>query len=64
MAKTLIVDKNFTLYHVATGDEIYPNGIFEFNITKMLEYIKKELDSITLEEVAVKRFLQGFFIYQ
>ncbi len=56
MAKKLKVDKAFIPCPVATDDELHPNGIFVFNITKMLEYIQKEPESITLEEVAVKDF--------
>lgn len=39
MAKMLRVDNDFTPCPVATGDELFPNGIFVFNITKLLEYI-------------------------
>ena len=54
------VDKDFTPFPADIGDELYPNGIFEFNITKILEYIHKDPDSITLEEVAVSDFFRGF----
>ena len=60
MAKMLRVENNFTPCPVATGDELFPNGIFVFNITKILEYIQKNPDSITLEEVAVSDFFEGF----
>lgn len=60
MAKTLKVDNNFTPCPVDTGDELYPNGIFEFNITKILEYIQQNPDSIALEEVSVSDFFEGF----
>ena len=60
MVKMLRVDNNFTPCPVDTGDELFPNGIFEFNITKMLEYIQKKPDSIALEEVAVSDFFEGF----
>ncbi len=36
--------------------EVYQNGIFEFNITKMIEYIQKNSADIMLEAVAVKDF--------
>ena len=54
------VDNDFTPLPVATGDELFSNGIFEFNITKMLEYIQKNPDSVTLEEVAVSDFFGDF----
>ncbi len=60
MAKMLEVDNDFTPCPVATGDELFPNGIFEFNITKMLEYIQINPNGITLEEVAVSDFHKGF----
>ena len=60
MAKILRVDNDFTPCPVATGDELFPNGIFVFNITKILEYIQKQPDSITLEEVAASDFFEGF----
>ena len=60
MEKMLKVDNDFTPCPVTIGDELFPNGIFEFNITKILEYIKKNPDSITLEEVEVSDFFKGF----
>lgn len=60
MAKMLKVDNDFTPCPVTTGEELFPNGIFEFNITKMLEYIQKNPNGITLEEVAVNDFFKGF----
>jgi hypothetical protein len=56
----LKVDNNFAPYPVATGDELFPNGVFEFNITKMLECIRKHPNKVTLEEVAVSDFYKGF----
>ena len=56
MAKILKVDNSFTPCTATTGDKLYPNGIFEFNITKILKYIQRNTDNITIEEVAVKDF--------
>ncbi|MCD6294262.1 MAG: hypothetical protein J7M20_04920 [Deltaproteobacteria bacterium] len=53
-------DKDFTPCSVAEGDELYPNGIFVFNITKMLEYIRDNKDKIELAEVAVADFPRAF----
>jgi hypothetical protein len=36
------------------GDELYPNGIFRFNITKLLEFINLNKDKFQPEEVEVK----------
>ncbi len=60
MVKKIKVDNNFTPCPVAIGDELFPNGIFEFNVTKMLEYVQENLNNITIEQVAVKAFLKDF----
>ena len=59
-AEQLKADKDFTPCPVAEGDELYPNGIFVFNITKMLEYIRDNKDKIELAEVAVADFPRAF----
>ena len=53
-------DADFTPCPVATGDELFPNGIFVFNISKMNEYVQENLGSIPLEEVAVTDFPKDF----
>jgi hypothetical protein len=45
-AKELKVNDNFIPCPTKEGDELYPNGIFVFNITKMIEYIKKNSSEI------------------
>jgi hypothetical protein len=60
MVKKLRIDNKFAPCPVDTGDELFPNGIFEFNITKMLEYIQNNPDSISLEEIAVSDFSEDF----
>lgn len=60
MVKKLILDKHFIPCRVDNGDELFPNGIFEFNVTKILEYILNNPDKITLEEVAVANFPKDF----
>jgi hypothetical protein len=60
MVKMLRVDNNFSPCPIDAGDELFPNGIFVFNITKLLEYIQKNPDSIALEEVAVSDFFESF----
>ena len=60
LEKILKIDDDFTPCPVASGDELFPNGIFVFNITKIIEYIQKNPDSITLEEVAVNNFCKDF----
>ncbi len=60
LKKALKIDGDFTPCPVCPGDELFPNGIFEFNITKIVEYIKSDSESVALEEVAVKDFHAAF----
>jgi len=60
MKKSLKVDKHFAPCPVDEGDELFPNGIFVFNITKLLQYIQQHPDSFTLEEAAVSDFPKAF----
>jgi hypothetical protein len=60
MAHPLRMNDNFTPCPVAAGDELYPNGIFVFNITKITEYIQENADRVALEEVAVSYFPKEF----
>lgn len=46
MPKKLSLDKNFVPCAVCEGDELFPNGIFVFNITKMLGYLDSNRRSI------------------
>ena len=52
-------DKNFVPASEDDGDEFYPNGIFVFNITKMIEYIQAHKDEIPLESIEVKAHRTG-----
>jgi len=56
----LRVDNDFIPCPVAIGDELFPNGIFVFNVTRLIEYIQDNPDSIVLEEVAVGDFFKGY----
>jgi len=40
LGKIFKVDNNFIPCPVAIGDELFPNGIFVFNITKILNIFK------------------------
>lgn len=60
MTRKLKINRNFTACPIDDGDELYPNGIFVFNVTKMAEYIQKNSDSITCEEVLVKDYISSF----
>ena len=59
-AQKLEANENFIPFPVNKGDELFPNGIFVFNITKMIEHIKNNSDEIDLVEVAVADFPKSF----
>ncbi len=60
LTKRLKADKDFTPYPLVDEYEIFPNGIFHFNITKILEYIQEKPDSINLTEVKVTDYCREF----
>lgn len=60
MNRKLKKNRNFTPCPIDDEDEMYPNGIFVFNITKMAEYILKNPDRFFCEEVLVKDFISSF----
>jgi hypothetical protein len=60
MTELLKVNNDFTPYPVTSGDELFANGIFEFNITRMLEYIQKNPGGFTPEEIVISDFFRGF----
>jgi hypothetical protein len=47
----LRLDKGFQPCPVETGDEMYPNGIFEFNITRLLAFVQGHADRFHVEQV-------------
>lgn len=59
-AKKLQVNKNFKPCPVNENDELFQNGIFVFNITKVLAYLQKNSAKIDLFEVAVEDFPKSF----
>ena len=52
--KKIKLNKNFQPIACDLGDELYPNGIFEFNITKLIDFINKNKNEFLLEEIEVK----------
>lgn len=57
LTRKLKIDSRFTPCSVEDDDELFPNGIFVFNITKMTEYITSH--GIPCEEVQIKDFSRG-----
>lgn len=52
--RQLKLDKAFTPISVDEDDELFPNGIFEFNVTKMLAFIEANADKFPIEKVKVE----------
>jgi len=62
MKGLLSIDKNFVPTSVDDGNELYPNGFFLFNITKLSEYIHNNADEITPELIEVKAIRNGLAV--
>ena len=58
--RKLKVNKQFVPCPVSENDEIYANGIFMFNISKMLEYINATLNDFPIEYVPVVFWANNF----
>ena len=58
MKNKLKIDDDFTPWPVAEEDELYRNGIFVFNITRIMEYIQKNPDKYQTAEVDVSEFFR------
>ena len=56
MQHYLVLDNNFKPWPSVEGDELFPNGIFVFNISRMLCYIHDNPDLFIPEVIAVKDF--------
>ena len=42
------------------GDEFFPNGIFKFHITKLIENIDKRTEEFVIEEIDVEEYFKQF----
>lgn len=49
-------DATFVPCPVDDGDELFPNGIFEFNVTRILEHVARHPEEVALVQVAVNGF--------
>ena len=54
--KMLVRQNDFEPILIDYGDEFFPNGIFEFNITKMIAFIEDQKSKIIFENVEVKLY--------
>jgi hypothetical protein len=59
LAGKLKVDRHFSPCPVDEEYELFPNGTFVFNITKLAEFIQNNPDRFSCEEVVVKDFSAG-----
>jgi hypothetical protein len=53
-AAKLKLDKIFQPCPAEPGDELYPNGIFEFNITRLLAFVETQVERFPIERVEVE----------
>ena len=56
----LFPDDNYQPLDRQVGDEYYPNGIFIFHITRLLEHIAANGDEYTTEEIRVTEYMSSF----
>ena len=54
MNRKLKIDKSFKPSEAIEADEIYPNGIFVFNISRLIEFIDSNPDLFIREKKQVK----------
>jgi hypothetical protein len=59
--RLLKIDKNYSPLAVREGDEIYPNGIFTFNISRILEDIADGKLSVEMKEINVREWFKTHF---
>ena len=57
----LEINKNFVPIDINHGDELFPNGIFAFNITKMIESIENFKEEIIIEDINVLEYRNNAF---
>jgi hypothetical protein len=58
--KKLKVDKSFVPCEVNDGDEIFRNGIFHFNISKMISQLNSKSLNVVLCEMDASEFYSAF----
>lgn len=54
MASRLTLDQSFQPCRTEPDDELYPNGIFEFNITQLHTFVAAHPEHFAVERVAVE----------
>ena len=59
MMQPLRADPSFTPCPVVHDDELFPNGIFVFNISRMLEYLENRPTDVELVEMPCAIVIRG-----
>ena len=59
MIQPLRADPRFNPCPVDVGDELFPNGIFVFNVSKILEHLEKKPTDVEYWNGKVNRAVQG-----
>jgi len=59
--RKIMLDKNYIPLPTKEGDEIYPNGIFNFNISRILEHISTGQLDVEKELINVKEWFKTHF---
>ena len=52
--KKMMLDKKFKPFPVDEDDELYPNGLFVFNISKLMLFVKANKSSFPVEDVELQ----------
>ena len=59
-SRLLKPDPNFSPLPVEDGEELFQNGLFQFNISAMIQHLQENPTAATLETVYVKDFCGRF----
>lgn len=60
MKRTMKIDPDFCPCAGRDGDELFPNGIFVFNISRMLEYLQGGSSGVEPTEMSVEELPSAF----
>lgn len=62
MTQKMKADANFAPYPVFDEDELFPNGFFEFNISRLLDYLEINTTDADIVEIPVPKFDHEFSV--
>lgn len=55
-ARKLKYKKDFEPAYAKADDELFPNGIFEYNISRMIEFIRNNEGQVVLEDISTEQY--------